>query len=103
MSDERFCKTCRHLRRVELPEYDDYAYYCGWRKTLERSDFPWAEALLAALLAATAMKNGCSWIGKRHVEGDWSEVMDCAKWERRETAKNSNSKPDSSNSERKTQ
>lgn len=75
----RFCKTCQHLRRVALPECDDYAYNCGWRNTLTQDDFPWAERLLAAV-ALTGCGSG---IGKRHVEGDWSEVMDCAKWEQK--------------------
>lgn len=81
MSDGRHCKTCAHLQRYDIPDYNDYGYRCGWRDTLARGDFPWAEAMLAA----TTMTNCRSGIGKRHVEGDWAEVMDCAKWERKAT------------------
>lgn len=74
----RYCKTCAHLRRFMFPKsgregdpHDDYGFRCGWRET---AVVPWAEGLLRVTIAVPESGAG---IGKRHIEGDWSEVMDC--------------------------
>jgi hypothetical protein len=65
----RWCKTCAHLRSI--PTHGDDGrpltlYRCGYT-----APAPWPALRYTPSFV----------IGPRHVNGDWSEEMDCPTWE----------------------
>ena len=80
MTEIHTCKTCRYLERYTFASsgkaadpHDDYGFRCAW---MNQQAFPWAEPRLRVM--AEHWSGGS--IGKRHVEGDWSESIDCPTW-----------------------
>lgn len=75
----RHCKTCKYLRKLVVENTErketDYIYYCTWRT---QATLPWAESYLKEKFKDIHFQ---PIISPRHIDGDWSEEMDCEKWE----------------------
>lgn len=61
------CKTCAYLGIVEVCKNEHYV--CRWLQSIK---LPWCEGHLRA-----RQKRGGTLIGKRHVDGDWADQVNC--------------------------